>query len=137
MMEKTLNMAKINITTRSSVFMHRKKTSVTIQGNITTIRYWNDVIRYVLLLQISANFGMMLARDYASCHMARNTLVMLVAINVNIFRWPAKKSGCKSYWPLVRPIETQGLCTSAATKSQGVHMCYSSDVCGHSTTVYS
>ena len=69
--------------------MHRKKTSVTIQGNITTIRYWNDVIRSVLL-QISANFGTMLARDFTSCHMARNTLVMLVAINVNNFRWPAK-----------------------------------------------
>ena len=27
----------------------------------------------------------------------------------------------------------QGSCTTAATKSQGAHACYSSDVCGHST----
>ena len=44
------------------------------------MRYRNDVIRSVLLLllllllQIRANFGMMLARDYASCHVARSTL---------------------------------------------------------------
>ena len=29
------------------------------------------------------NLGMMLARDYTSCHAARNTLVMLVANNVH------------------------------------------------------
>jgi len=28
----------------------------------------------------------------------------------------------------VRPIEAQGSCTAAATKSQGAHVCYSSDV---------
>ena len=48
-----------------------------------------------------------------------------------------QKSGFKSYWPLVGPHETQGLCTAAATKSLGAHLCYSSDVCGNSTTVYS
>ena len=44
----------------SSVFMPTK-TSVTIQGNITTMRYQNDVIRAVLLIRIHANLGMMLA----------------------------------------------------------------------------
>ena len=63
---------------RSSVFMHRKTSSVTIKGNITPMRYLNDVIRSVLL-HINANIGMMLTQDYASCHAARNTLVMLVA----------------------------------------------------------
>jgi len=52
------------------------------------------------------------------------------------FRWPAQ-SGFKSYRALVGPIKTQGLCTAAATKSQGAHACYSSNVCGPSTTVYS
>jgi len=35
-----------------------------------------------------------------------------------------KKSGFKSYRPLVGPIETQGLCTASATKPQGAHACY-------------
>ena len=50
----------------------------------------NDVIRSVLLLHIAANLGMMLARDYSSCHATRNTLVMLVANNMQKLRWPAK-----------------------------------------------
>ena len=33
---------------------------------------------------------MMLARDYASCHATRSTLVMLVANKVQKLRWPAK-----------------------------------------------
>ena len=33
---------------------------------------------------------MMLARDYASCHAAISTLVMIVANNVHKLRWPAK-----------------------------------------------
>jgi len=48
-----------------------------------------------------------------------------------------QNSGFKSYRLLVGPIETQGSCIAAATKSQGTHACYLSDVCGHSTTVYS
>ena len=91
----------------------------------------------VLLLHIRANLGMKLARDYASCHVARSTLVMMVANNVQTTQMACKKSGFKSYRPLVGPIETQGSCTAAATKSQGAHACYSSDECGHSTTLYS
>jgi len=34
---------------------------------------------------------MMLARDYASCHVARNTQAMRVAKNVHNLRWPAKR----------------------------------------------
>ena len=68
-------------------------------------------------------------RDNASCLAARSTLVMIVANN--------EKSGFKSYRPLVGPIETQGSCTSVATKSRGAHVCYSSYICGHSTTVSS
>ena len=70
------------VRTRSSVFTHTKTPSVTIQGNITAMRCRNDVIRSVLLLHIRANLGMMLARDYSSCHAARSTLVMLVANSV-------------------------------------------------------
>ena len=91
----------------------------------------------ILLLHIRAYLGMMLARDYASWHAARSTLVMLVANNVQTLRWPAKKSGFKSYRPLVGPIESQGTYTACATKSQGAHACYLADVCGHSITVYS
>jgi len=49
----------------------------------------------------------------------------------------AQTFSCTSYRPLVGPTETQGSCTAAATKSQGAHVCYSSDVRGNSTTVYS
>ena len=54
------------------------------------MRYQNDVIRSVLFLHIRANIGMMLARDYALCHADRSTLVIIVANNVHILRWPAK-----------------------------------------------
>ena len=64
--------ANKNNRTRSSVFMHTKTTSVTIQGNVTAMRYWHDVIRSVLFLHIRANLGIKLARDYASCHVARS-----------------------------------------------------------------
>ena len=76
--------------TRSSVFMHAKTPSVTIKGNITAVRYRNDVIRSVLFLHICVNVGMMLDRDYASCHAVSSTLVMSVANNVQQLRWPAK-----------------------------------------------
>ena len=48
-----------------------------------------------------------------------------------------KKSGFKSDRARVEPIEAHGACPTAATKSQGTHACYSSDVGGHSTTVSS
>ena len=70
--------------------MHTKITRVTIQGNVTAMRYRNDVIRSVRLLHIRAYLGMMLARDYASCRVARSTLVMSVTNNVLNIRWPAK-----------------------------------------------
>ena len=82
-------MAKINITERAQVFSCTRKKTIIIQGNLTAIKYRNDVIRSVLL-RIRANICMMLARDYASCHVARNTLVMLVANNVHKLRWPAQ-----------------------------------------------
>ena len=76
--------------TRSIIFLCTKTPIVTIQGNRTAMMYRNDVIRSVFLLHIRANLGMMLARDYALCHVARSTLVMLEADNVHRFRWPAK-----------------------------------------------
>jgi len=79
-------MAKITITERARAFSCTKTPSVTIQGNITAMRYWNDVIRSVPLLHVRANLGMMLARDYTSCRVARSTLV---ANNVQQLRWPA------------------------------------------------
>ena len=109
---------------RSNVLMHTKTPNVTIQWNIPEMRYRNDVIRSVLFLHIRVNLGMMLARDCASCHADRSTLVMRVANNVQKLRLPEKRSGFKSYWPLVGPIEKQGSCTTAATKSQGARVIY-------------
>ena len=70
--------------------MRTKTPSVAIQGNVTAMMYRIDVIRSVLFLRIRPNLGNMLARDYASCHAARSTLVMLVTNNVHKLRWPAK-----------------------------------------------
>jgi len=66
--------------------MHTKTPSVTIQGNITAMRYQNDVIWSILFLHICANLGIMLARDYAICHADRSTKVMLVENNVQNLR---------------------------------------------------
>ena len=81
---------KHNRTRYESVFMHTKIPSATIQGNVTAIKYRNDVIMSDLLLHIRANLGMKLARDYASCHVARSTLVMLVSNTCKNLRLPAK-----------------------------------------------
>ena len=47
-------MAKISITELAieSVFTHMNNPSVTVQGNITAMRYRNDVIRSVLFLHM-------------------------------------------------------------------------------------
>ena len=75
---KTLNMVQISITERTyaSVFIHMKKPSITIQGNIKFFdeeSKWRHSVVF-FLLHIRANLGMMLARDYASCHMAISTV---------------------------------------------------------------
>ena len=41
-------------------------------------------------LYYHVNLGMMLTRDYASCHTARSSLVMIVTNNVQKLRWPAQ-----------------------------------------------
>jgi len=46
---------------------------------------------------------MMLARDYASCHVARSTLVMFLANNVQQLRWSVKSLDLNPI--LVGPIE--------------------------------
>ena len=74
--------------TRSNLLTQTK--SVTIQGNITVMRYRTDVIRSVLLVHIRANLGMMLARDYASCQTVRSILLLFVENIVQQHRWPAK-----------------------------------------------
>ena len=87
--EKNIKYGENKLTrTRSNVFMHTQMLSVTIQGNITVVRYRDDVIRLVLLLHIRASLGI-LAGDYTSCYAARTTLVMFVANNVHKPRWPA------------------------------------------------
>ena len=75
-------MTTISITERAPFHAHK---------NITAMRYRNNAIRSVLLVHNRANLGMMLARDYVSCHAARSTLVMIVANNVQKLRWPAKR----------------------------------------------
>ena len=88
---------KYNRTRSESVFIHTKTPSETIQGNVTAMRYWNDVIMSDLLLHIRANLGMKLARDYASCHVARSTLVMLVSNTYKNLRLPAKSIDLNPY----------------------------------------
>ena len=86
-------------------------------------------------------------KTYTTVHAERQVLGFLVhgKVVVKAHQQCLQQTACKhsdglnkykSYGPLVGPIETQGSCTAAATKSQGVHACFSSDVCGHSTTVY-
>jgi len=72
--------------------MHTKTPSVTIQGNITAMRYRNEVIRSVLFLYIRANLDMMLERDYALCYADRSTLVMVVEKTCTI------SDGLQSVW---------------------------------------
>ena len=90
----------------SSVFLQTKTPKCNLSGkhNCDVMRYQIEVIRLVLLLHIHANLGIMLARDYASWHVARSTLVMLVANT----QMACKKSGFKSYRPLDRPFKGQG-----------------------------
>ena len=101
------------------------------------MKYRNDVIRSFFLLHIRANLCLMLARGYTSCHRTRSTLTCNDCSKQRAkSQMACKKSRFKSYRPLVGTIEMQGSCTAAATKSHGAHACYSSNVCGYSTTVY-
>ena len=82
-------MANISTTERAQAFSCTRK----LQRNHSrkpAMRYRNDVILSVLLLHIRANLGIMLGRDYASCHVARSTLVMFLANNVQQLRWSVK-----------------------------------------------
>ena len=63
---------------------------------------------------------MTFAWDYTSCHAAISTLLMILANNVQKL---CKKSGFKSYLPVVGAIETQVSCTTAETEYQGAHAC--------------
>ena len=85
------------------------------------MRYRNDVIRSVLLLHILANLGMMLARDYASCHAARNTLVMVVANNVHKLRWPAKSLNLNHIDLLKRKLCAQRLQLNLRELTRVIH----------------
>ena len=85
------------------------------------MRYRNDVIQSVLL-HIRANFGMMLTRDYASCHAARSTLVMLLANNVQKLRWPAK---CLDLNPIERKFWAQPLQLNLRELTRVIHQMYS------------
>ena len=78
-------MAKISITDGAQACSCTRKLEVSPFKEM----YGTDVIRSVLL-HICANLGMMLARDYASCIVARSTLVMCVGNKLRKLKWPAK-----------------------------------------------
>ena len=99
------------------------------------MRYRNDVIRSVFLHHILVNLGMMLARDYTSCHTARSTLVMIIANNVQTLRLPAKNLDLNPIDKLLDQLKRK--VRTVSTHPQGAIACYSSDVWGHSITVYS
>ena len=84
---KALITTKISIAERAKACSCIRK-SITIQWNITGMRYRNDFIQSGF--HIHTNLGMVLARDYASCYATRSTLVMIVADNVQNLRGPAK-----------------------------------------------
>ena len=59
-----------------SVFMHTNTLGVTIQGNITAMRYRNDVIWSVLLLHSRAILGMMTPGNHRdNCSIKYNVFV--------------------------------------------------------------
>ena len=63
------------------------------------MKYRNDVIRQFFFF--ISDLDMMLAWDNASCDVATNTLVMLVANNVQKLRWPAKSLDLNPVDPLL------------------------------------
>ena len=85
------------------------------------MRYRNDVIQSVLL-HIRTNLGMMLTRNYASCHAARSTLVMLLANNVQKLRWPAKSLDLN---PIERKFWAQPLQLNIRELTRVIHQMYS------------
>ena len=106
------------------MFIHTKTPSVTIQGNITAIKYRNDVIRSVLL-HICAILGVMLAQDYESCHSAI-TLVMSVANNVQNLRWPANSLDLNPFDHLLdllqRKVRAQSLQLNLRKLTRVIHL---------------
>ena len=73
--------------TRLSVFMHTHTLGVTIQGNITAMRYRNDVIWSVLLLHIRAILGMMTPGNHRdNCSIKYNVFVQY-ELNLYICVW--------------------------------------------------
>ena len=122
-------MAKLIVTKRAPFKCNHS--SVTIQGNITAMRYRNDVIRSVFLLHIRVNLDMMFGRDYASCHAARYTLIMIVANNIHKLRWPAKSLDLNPIDHLL-DLLNRNICTQPLQPN----LKELTRVCGHSTTTY-
>ena len=106
--------------TRTSTSMYTNKKC--IQGNMNAMWHPTDVIRPVLLPHSQSIT--VIAKD----NTPRHAHVILVTIKRRTLQWPAQSMDLKSEQARVGHIEAQCACTAAATKSQGAHECYSSDV---------
>lgn len=70
---------------------NRAKTDiVSIQGNLNAVRYCNEVIRPVIVPFMHQGHAQIFQQDNARPHVARHTMGVLRANNVNTLDWPAK-----------------------------------------------
>ena len=61
----------------SGISLHTKTPPVMIDGNLTAIRYQNEVLRPILIPLFQRNCGMQLVQDGATAHTARTTMQLL------------------------------------------------------------
>lgn len=78
---------------------NRAKTDiVSVRGNLNAVRYCNEIIRPVVLPFMRQGHAQIFQQDNARPHVARHTMDLLRANNVNVLDWPAKS-------PDLSPIE--------------------------------
>ena len=120
-------MAKMSITERAQALPCTHK--IICMHARTHAREVTSKIRPVLLPHIRFNRDMMLANHNTPRTATRSTHVILVTNKCRTLQWPAQSmdfNPSKHVW--AQYIEAQCTCTAAATKSQGAHAYYSSDV---------
>ena len=78
---------------------NRAKTDIgSIRGNLNSVRYYNEIIRPVILPFMHQGHAQIFQQDNARPYVARHTMNLLRANNVNVLNWPAKS-------PDISPIE--------------------------------
>ena len=78
---------------------NRSKTGiVSVRGNLNAMRYCNEIFRPVILQFMRQGHAQIFQQDNARPHVARHTMNLLRANNVNVLNWPVKS-------PDISPIE--------------------------------